>query len=67
LADAIFIAHASAGGVLPRQSSSWASQGLQMLNLSPRQITGWLFRLGESRSPAVPAWVRWSEVGDDGV
>lgn len=36
LADAIFIAHASAGGVLARQSSSWVCRGLQVVNLSSR-------------------------------
>jgi predicted Rossmann fold nucleotide-binding protein DprA/Smf involved in DNA uptake len=34
LADAIFIAHASAGGELARQSSSWVGRGLQVLNLN---------------------------------
>lgn len=37
LADAIFIAHASAGGVLAGQSSLWMSRGLRVMSLNPDQ------------------------------
>lgn len=40
LADAIFIAHASAGGVLAGQASTWASRGFQVVNLNTNRITG---------------------------
>lgn len=40
LADAIVIAHASAGGVLAQQSASWSSRGLQVMHLNSGQIAG---------------------------